>query len=85
MLIWTRFVNYIRFVNYMLIISVSIKGCFYSSLFSIAPYAFIKHFLSEDAQVDGERFPHWREFPISVVQNGTLVVTSNCEYCFHNL
>lgn len=29
------------------------------------------------AQVERERFPHWRGYPIAVVQNGTLCVTSN--------
>jgi hypothetical protein len=29
------------------------------------------------ASVDRERFPHWRGKPICVVQNGTLVVSSN--------
>ena len=36
--------------------------------------------LSQDcfyAQVERERFPHWSGSPIAVVQNGTLVVTSN--------
>lgn len=27
--------------------------------------------------VDRERYPHWRSSPICVVQNGTLVVSSN--------